>query len=96
MEKAQKLVRAKGCELQERFDILAKAGIDRKDVCEMRVKVRLLLYNWLKDQGVVEPMLSLSTLITCMDNIFEARYVNLHPGVADEIYEAKQTHDQGA
>ncbi|KAJ0088434.1 hypothetical protein Patl1_33029 [Pistacia atlantica] len=125
MEKAQKLVRAKGCELQERFDILAKAGIDRKDVCEMvracplilnqskdviktkidflvndldypisslisspsyllytmqRVKVRLLLYNWLKDQGVVEPMLSLSTLITCMDNIFEARYVNLHPG----------------
>ncbi|XP_044507897.1 transcription termination factor MTEF18, mitochondrial-like isoform X2 [Mangifera indica] len=36
MEKVQKLIRAKGWELQERFDNLAEAGIDRKDVFEMK------------------------------------------------------------
>ena len=131
IEKARKLFRGKGMELQERFDFLMKAGLDRKDVSEMikvapqilnqstdviemkidylihalgypisslvtfpsylsytteRVELRMSMYNWLKDQGVAEPNLALSTIIACSDNYFIDRYVNRHPKGA-EIWE---------
>ncbi|KAJ7971457.1 Mitochondrial transcription termination factor family protein [Quillaja saponaria] len=44
-----------------------------------RVKLRLLVYNWLKDQAVVEPNLALSTIIACSDNYFLEIYLNRHP-----------------
>ncbi|KAL0338003.1 UNVERIFIED_CONTAM: Transcription termination factor MTEF18, mitochondrial [Sesamum calycinum] len=107
MEKALKVFRGKGVELQERFDCLVNSGLSREDVIEMlkvspqilnqskdviakkieffvkdmgypvsalvahpalvsykieRVKLRLLTYKWLKDQGAVHPKLALSTL----------------------------------
>ncbi|KAK0584410.1 hypothetical protein LWI29_012850 [Acer saccharum] len=124
MEKALKLIRARGGELQERFDCIVKAGIDRKDVCRMitmtphilnqtkdiikmkidflvnemgypisfltlfpsyltytvlRIKLRFAMYNWLKDQRVVDPKLTFITVTTCSDVTFLTRYVNLHP-----------------
>ncbi|KAK1563112.1 hypothetical protein Q3G72_022527 [Acer saccharum] len=124
MEKAIKLIRARGGELQERFDCIVKAGIDRKDVCRMitmtphilnqtkdiikmkidflvnemgypisfltlfpsyltytvlRIKLRFAMYNWLKDQRVVDPKLTFITVTTCSDVTFLTRYVNLHP-----------------
>ncbi|CAK7342384.1 unnamed protein product [Dovyalis caffra] len=44
-----------------------------------RVKLRLAMYNWLKDQGNGEPMLSLSTLIASSDKKFISEQVNHHP-----------------
>lgn len=124
MEKALKLFRGKGTELQERFDCFINAGLTRTDVAEMlknapqiinqtkeviemkidflvnelgqpissliafpayisyttqRVSLRYLMYNWLKDQGRVDPNLALSTIIACSDKIFIKQYVNHHP-----------------
>ncbi|KAJ9184705.1 hypothetical protein P3X46_004407 [Hevea brasiliensis] len=124
MEKALKVFRGRGAELQERFDCIMRAGLDRKDVCEMikicpqilnqkkevikmkidcivndlgypisslvifpaflcytipTIKLKLAMYNWLKDQGKVDPTLSLSTVIGCSDKIFVKRYVEVHP-----------------
>ncbi|KAK3227249.1 hypothetical protein Dsin_007111 [Dipteronia sinensis] len=124
MEKALKVFRGRGGELQERFDCIVKAGLDRQDVCKMirvspqilnqkksvielkidflvnglgypvshlvifpsyldytvqRIKLRLSMYDWLKDQGVAEPMLALSTIISCAQKVFMQRYVNQHP-----------------
>lgn len=44
-----------------------------------RVKLRLAMYNWLKDHGVVDPRLALSTIIACTDKVFLEQYVNRHP-----------------
>ncbi|KAK8476784.1 hypothetical protein V6N11_021136 [Hibiscus sabdariffa] len=44
-----------------------------------RVRLRLAMYNWLKDQEKVEPDLALSTLVSCSDKLFLSRYVNSHP-----------------
>ncbi|KDP24607.1 hypothetical protein JCGZ_25523 [Jatropha curcas] len=124
MEKALKVFRGKGAELQERFDCIMQAGLVRKDVCEMvriapqilnqkkevikmkidfiindlgypisalvtypaflsytipTIKLRIGMYNWLKDQGKVDPMLSLSTIIGISDKLFVKRYVELDP-----------------
>ncbi|TXG57692.1 hypothetical protein EZV62_015521 [Acer yangbiense] len=124
MGKALKVFRGKGGELQERFDCIVKAGLDRQDVCKMirvspqilnqkkivielkidflvnglgypvshlvifpsyldytvqRIKLRLSMYNWLKDQGVAEPILALSTIIACTQKVFMQRYENQHP-----------------
>ncbi|KAJ6425894.1 hypothetical protein OIU84_026468 [Salix udensis] len=115
MKRALKVFRGRGAELQERFDCLVIAGLDRKDVCEMikvspqilnqkkeviemkidflindlglpvsslvrfpsylsytmqRAKLRLTMYNWLKEQGKVNPVLSFSTIVGCTDNVF--------------------------
>ncbi|KAK3227250.1 hypothetical protein Dsin_007112 [Dipteronia sinensis] len=51
MEKALKLIRGRGGELQERFDCIVKAGLDREDVCEM-IRVYPLILNQTK--GVIE------------------------------------------
>ncbi|KAK0583208.1 hypothetical protein LWI29_034614 [Acer saccharum] len=124
MEKALKVFRGRGGELQERFDCIVKAGLDRQDVCKMirvrprflnhkksvielkidllvnglgypvsnlvtfpayldftvqRIILRMSMYNWLKDQGVEEHMLALSTLIGCPQKVFMQRIVNQHP-----------------
>ncbi|XP_073154327.1 transcription termination factor MTEF18, mitochondrial-like [Henckelia pumila] len=44
-----------------------------------RVKLRLLTYKWLKDERVVHPKLSLSTLLSCSEDVFVRLYVNSHP-----------------
>ncbi|XP_004306220.1 PREDICTED: uncharacterized protein LOC101302386 [Fragaria vesca subsp. vesca] len=124
MKAALKACRGNGVELQERFDCIVKAGLDRKDVCEMvrsspqilnqttdviemkinclvnelgypiwslltakrllsykmeRVKLRVRMFNWLKDHGIADPGLSLSTLISCSESYFIKTYVHRHP-----------------
>ncbi|PSS21136.1 Transcription termination factor like [Actinidia chinensis var. chinensis] len=44
-----------------------------------RVKLRFSMYDWLKNQKIVEPNLSLSTIVACGDKIFTRAYVNKHP-----------------
>ncbi|KZV44794.1 hypothetical protein F511_28383 [Dorcoceras hygrometricum] len=44
-----------------------------------RVKLRILTYKWLKDERVVHPKLSLSTLMSCSEQTFIRLYVNSHP-----------------
>ncbi|XP_065857409.1 transcription termination factor MTEF18, mitochondrial-like isoform X2 [Euphorbia lathyris] len=115
MVKALKVFRGKGAELQERFDCIMQAGLDRKDVIEMvksspqilnqkkevlkmkidfcvndlrcpvsylvvfpsylsytieRVELRVAMYNWLKEQGTLGAVLSLSTVVACTENFF--------------------------
>ena len=127
-EKAFKLFRGNGMELQERFDFLVKYGLDRKDITETikvaphilnqsinvlemkinylihslgypvsslvtfpsylsytseRVELRMSMCNWLKDQGVAEPNLALSTIIACGEDYFIDCYVNRHPKGAE-------------
>ncbi|KAJ4705586.1 Mitochondrial transcription termination factor family protein [Melia azedarach] len=124
MEKALQVFRGNGAELQERFDCIVNAGLDRKDVCEMirvspqilnitkdligrkidflvdylgypvsslvsfpsyfnyaegRIKIRLLMYYWLKDQGKVESNLAWSTVIAYSNKSFMQQFVDPHP-----------------
>lgn len=44
-----------------------------------RIKVRLLMFEWLSDRGSVHPALALSTIIACSDGAFEKQYVTRHP-----------------
>ncbi|RAL51796.1 hypothetical protein DM860_010514 [Cuscuta australis] len=44
-----------------------------------RVKLRILMYNWLKIQGGVDLNLSLQSIIACSEKYFASKYVNLHP-----------------
>ncbi|KAK4413020.1 Transcription termination factor MTEF18, mitochondrial [Sesamum alatum] len=128
MEKALKVVRGKGVELQERFDSLLNVGFSREQVIQMvrvspqilnqskdvietkiglfikelglpvsdllthpklvsyniqRVKLRLSMYKWLKDKGLVHPKLALSTLMASSDKRFVTTYVNAHPGAPE-------------
>lgn len=123
MEKALKMLRGKGVELQQRFDCLVNNGLSREEAIKMvkvsaqilnqtsdvietkirvffddlgygvsdllthpktlsytteRLKLRLLMYNWLKDQGAVHPNLSLSTLLSSSDEEFIRTYVTPH------------------
>ncbi|KDP24608.1 hypothetical protein JCGZ_25524 [Jatropha curcas] len=48
LENALKVVRGRGTELQERFDCIMRAGLDRKDVCRM-VKVSPQILNQKKE-----------------------------------------------
>ncbi|GLT50189.1 hypothetical protein SLA2020_236950 [Shorea laevis] len=124
MKKASKVFRGRGAELQERYDCLVNAGLDKKDVTEMvrvspqilnqskevlqrkidflvnelgyavttlasfpsylsytsqRVKLRLSMYDWLKDEGKAEPSKALSTIVACSNKDFMKQYVNSHP-----------------
>ncbi|KAL0359448.1 UNVERIFIED_CONTAM: Transcription termination factor MTEF18, mitochondrial [Sesamum angustifolium] len=125
MEKAIKVVRGKGLELQERFDSVVNIGFSREQVIQMvkvspqilnqskdvietkigffikelgfpvsdllthpklvsyniqRVKLRLSMYKWLKDEGLVHPKLALSTLLASSEKRFVGTYVNAHRG----------------
>nr|XP_010943536.1 transcription termination factor MTEF18, mitochondrial-like [Elaeis guineensis] len=124
MEKALKVFRGKGSELQDRYDFLVKTGLDPNDVSNMiklapqvlnqktdvlqskidflvinlgyplssliafpaymsytveRVKLRFLMYNWLRDRGKARPALALSSILACSDKIFTKKFVNHHP-----------------
>lgn len=124
MEKALKVFRGKGSELQDRYDFLVKTGLDANDVSNMiklapqilnqkidvlqskidflvnnlgyplssliafpayiaytveRVKLRFLMYNWLRDRGKARPALALSSILACSDKRFTKRFVNHHP-----------------
>lgn len=123
MEKAMKMLRGRGVELQERFDCLVKNGLSREEAIKMvrispqilnqtsdvietkirlffdelgyrvsdllthpkiisytinRVKLRLLMYKWLRGEGAVRPGLSLSTLLATSDEEFIRTYVTPH------------------
>lgn len=43
-----------------------------------RVKLRFLMYSWLKDRGSVPP-LALSTILACSDRKFRKRFIDSHP-----------------
>ncbi|KAE8726598.1 transcription elongation factor A protein 2-like [Hibiscus syriacus] len=124
MKKAFKVFRGRGKELQERFDSIVNAGLDKAAVSEMvsvspqilnqskaviqskidvlanelgyplsslvtfpsflsyttqRVRLRLAMYNWLKDHKKADPDLALSTIVACSDKVFMNQYVNHHP-----------------
>lgn len=44
-----------------------------------RVTLRFSMYSWLKEQGAVDPMLALSTILACSENTFLRQHVNRHP-----------------
>lgn len=52
-----------------------------------RVKLRISMYNWLKDVGAADPKLALSTLLACSEKIFLRTYVNSHPK-GPEVWES--------
>ncbi|KAE8683588.1 protein STRUBBELIG-RECEPTOR FAMILY 2 [Hibiscus syriacus] len=123
-KKASKVFRGRGRELQERFDSIVNAGLDKATVSEMvsvspqilnqskaviqskinvlvnelgyplsslvtfpsflsyttrRVRLRLIMYNWLKDHKKADPDLALSTIVACSDKLFMNQYVIRHP-----------------
>lgn len=124
MEKALKVFRGKGVELQERFDCLVNAGLDQKHVASVlkiypqilnqrkkvleakidflvnrlgyplstlvsfpsylnytipRIRLRLSMYNWLRDHGKVDTTLALSTIIASSEKLFMKAYVSPYP-----------------
>ncbi|KAI4310679.1 hypothetical protein MLD38_035638 [Melastoma candidum] len=44
-----------------------------------RVRLRCLMYSWLKGEGVVDPLLALSTVVASSDSRFVDYYVSRHP-----------------
>lgn len=44
-----------------------------------RVKLRVRMFNWLKDHGIADPGISLSTLISCSESYFIKTCVHRHP-----------------
>ncbi|KAK8960001.1 hypothetical protein KSP40_PGU000148 [Platanthera guangdongensis] len=44
-----------------------------------RVKLRHLMYVWLKERGKASPTLALGTIVACSDKLFIKKFVNLHP-----------------
>uniref|UniRef100_A0A1D1YHJ9 mTERF domain-containing protein 1, mitochondrial n=1 Tax=Anthurium amnicola TaxID=1678845 RepID=A0A1D1YHJ9_9ARAE len=43
-----------------------------------RVKLRFLMYDWLKDEGKAKPNFALSTILACSEKVFFERFVNQH------------------
>ncbi|KAL3533912.1 hypothetical protein ACH5RR_007433 [Cinchona calisaya] len=56
-----------------------------------RIKLRLTMYNWLKDQGAAEPDLALSTLLASAEKMFIKTYVKQHPKGPEVWERLKQT-----
>ncbi|ESR43081.1 hypothetical protein CICLE_v10013551mg [Citrus x clementina] len=81
MAKALKHFRGRGAELQERFDCLVNAVSFPSyfNYTEERIKLRFLMYNWLKDEGWIEGRLASSTLIAYSNKTFMQQFVNRHP-----------------
>lgn len=44
-----------------------------------RVKLRVLMYEWLRDEGALGRKLALSSLLACSEENFVKSYVNCHP-----------------
>lgn len=51
-----------------------------------RVKLRFLMYKWLRDQEKRSPTMALSTILVCSDKVFTLKYVNRHPN-GPEVWE---------
>uniref|UniRef100_A0ACD5ZWL5 Uncharacterized protein n=1 Tax=Avena sativa TaxID=4498 RepID=A0ACD5ZWL5_AVESA len=51
-----------------------------------RSKVRIFMYNWLLERGVVTPQLALSTVLACSDKLFMTYFVKKHP-MGPEVWE---------
>uniref|UniRef100_A0ACD5Y2H5 Uncharacterized protein n=1 Tax=Avena sativa TaxID=4498 RepID=A0ACD5Y2H5_AVESA len=51
-----------------------------------RSKVRIFMYNWLLERGVVTPQLALSTVLACSDKCFRTYFVKKHP-MGPEVWE---------
>ncbi|KAJ0965050.1 hypothetical protein J5N97_026188 [Dioscorea zingiberensis] len=51
-----------------------------------RVKLRFLMYDWLKDREKAKPGLALSSILACSDKMFMKRFVNCHP-IGPEVWE---------
>ncbi|KAI9122030.1 hypothetical protein K1719_006719 [Acacia pycnantha] len=43
-----------------------------------RVQLRFSFYKWLVDQGCADPNLALSTVVSCIEDLFVQQYVNRH------------------
>ncbi|PIA55407.1 hypothetical protein AQUCO_00800282v1, partial [Aquilegia coerulea] len=57
-----------------------------------RSKLRLAMYTWLKDEGVVSPKLALSSILACSENEFVTIFVKNHPGGL-EVWENLKKQD---
>ncbi|XP_052171987.1 transcription termination factor MTEF18, mitochondrial-like [Diospyros lotus] len=44
-----------------------------------RIKLRLLMYNWLRDHRLAKPDMALSTILATAEAVFVKDYVNRHP-----------------
>jgi hypothetical protein len=51
-----------------------------------RSKVRIFMYNWLLEKGVVTPQLALSTILACSEKCFVRYFVKKHP-MGPEVWE---------
>ncbi|XP_072978716.1 transcription termination factor MTEF18, mitochondrial-like [Typha angustifolia] len=51
-----------------------------------RVKLRFLMYNWLKERGKAKPSLALSSVLACSDKAFTKKFVNQDPD-GPEVWE---------
>ncbi|XP_004493712.1 transcription termination factor MTEF18, mitochondrial-like [Cicer arietinum] len=63
----------------------------------IRFKLRMSMYNWLKEQGAAEQGLALSTIIACTDKVFIQQYVNRHPSglqVWEDLQKEIQSEDE--
>lgn len=57
-----------------------------------RVKLRFLMYEWLKDQGKANSNLALSTILADSDKDFTLRFVNRHPKGPEVWEKLKQVY----
>ncbi|WCJ33991.1 Mitochondrial transcription termination factor family protein [Euphorbia peplus] len=55
-----------------------------------RVKLRVAMIDWLKEQGTLGDVLSLCTIVSCTENIFVFKYVNRHPRGLEVWQELKE------
>ncbi|CAA0829903.1 Mitochondrial transcription termination factor family protein [Striga hermonthica] len=74
MTKIGFVVRDMGCPLSDLVTYPATLSFTME-----RVKLRLLTYEWLKEEGSVYPNLALGTIVSCSDEKFVKTYVNSHP-----------------
>ncbi|KAK6149207.1 hypothetical protein DH2020_016732 [Rehmannia glutinosa] len=66
-------------EVIQMIKVTPKFLTSRLTLLKARVKLRLLMYKWLKGEGAVHPKLALSTLLSSSDEKFVRIYVNSHP-----------------
>ncbi|KAF6151816.1 hypothetical protein GIB67_010390 [Kingdonia uniflora] len=56
-----------------------------------RIKLRFSMYKWLRNVGAARPMLSLSTILACSDEVFVRMFVLRHPRGLTVWEELKKT-----
>ncbi|CAN0914885.1 Transcription termination factor MTEF18, mitochondrial [Linum grandiflorum] len=58
------------------------------------IKLRLFMYNWLRDQGAVDRILAFSTVLNSSERLFVKQYVNIHPR-GPEVWQELKTKIYG-